>query len=99
MKFIKAVVLVLALLVSTVAFSQGREEICHNVAEADVKIKQLFQEDPDNFKDFLNRIETTEKNPKIRAGLRERLYWVYNHKDLSDSLLWKLSYLQCSARH
>lgn len=100
MKFIKTLVLASALIsvTSASADNRGNEELCHDVAEADVSVKHVFQEDPSVFKDFLERINKDEKNPKTKAGLRERLYWVYNNKDLSDSLLWKLSYLRCSAR-
>jgi len=98
MKFIKVATLVLALSVSAVVSAKGVEEFCHDVANADVDVKQLFQEDTNALKGILEQVNKSEKNPKIKAALRERVYWVYNRKDLSDELLRKLSFLQCSVR-
>jgi len=97
MKIIKTVVLVLALITATAshADNRGSEELCHDVAESDLDVKHGLQKDPSSFKGFLRYIDDAEKNPRIKEGLRDKAYWVFNRKDLPDDLFRKLSFLRC----
>ena len=97
MKFIKIVMLTSALIVSTTTLAQSREELCHNAAESDVVIKRSLQKDPSSFADFLRYIDEVEKNPKMKAALREKAFWIYNRKHLSDADVRRLSLLRCTA--
>ena len=95
MKFIKSIVLALACTFATVSYAQSREELCHNAAESDVEIKRSLQKDPNSFADFLRYIDEVEKNPKMKAALREKAFWIYNRKHLSDADVRRLSFLRC----
>ena len=97
MKFIKITALVLALVASTATLAQSREELCHNAAESDVVIKRSLKKDPSSFADFLRYIDEVEKNPKMKAALREKAFWIYNRKHLSDADVRRLSLLRCIA--
>lgn len=95
MKFIKSIVLALACTFATASYAQSREELCHNAAESDVVIKRGLQKDPSSFADFLRYIDEVEKNPKTKAALREKAFWIYNRKHLSDADVRRLSFLRC----
>lgn len=95
MKFIKITMLTFALIASTVTLAQSREEICHNAAESDVAIKRSLQKDPNSFNDFLRYIDEAEKNLIMRNALREKAFWIYNRKHLSDVDVRRLSFLRC----
>ena len=95
MKFIKSVIFALACSTATVTIAQSREELCHNAAESDVEIKRSLQKDPNSFSDFLRYIDEVEKNPRMKAALREKAFWIYNRKHLSDVDVRRLSFLRC----
>ena len=73
MKFIKITMLTFALVASTATLAQSREELCHNAAESDIAIKRSLQKDPSSFAGFLRYIDEVEKNPRMKAALRDRL--------------------------
>ena len=95
MKFIKIAMLAFALIASTTTLAQSREEICHNAAESDVVIKRSLQKDPSSFADFLRYIDEVEKNPRMKAALREKAFWVYNRRNLPDEEFTRLSVVRC----
>ena len=95
MKFIKITALVLALVASTATLAQSREELCHNAAESDVVIKRSLQKDPNSFAGFLRYIDEVEKNPNIKAALREKAFWVYNRRSLPEEEFTRLSIVRC----
>ena len=95
MKFIKITALVLALVASTATLAQSREELCHNAAESDVVIKRSLQKDPSSFADFLRYIDEVEKNPRMKAALREKAFWVYNRRSLPEEEFTRLSIVRC----
>ena len=95
MKFIKITALVLALVASTATLAQSREELCHNAAESDIAIKRSLQKDPSSFAGFLRYIDEVEKNPKIKAALREKAFWVYNRRSLPEEEFTRLSIVRC----
>ena len=95
MKFIKITALVLALVVSTATLAQSREELCHNAAESDVVIKRSLQKDPNSFAGFLRYIDEVEKNPRMKAALREKAFWVYNRRSLPEEEFTRLSIARC----
>lgn len=95
MKFIKITALVLALVASTATLAQSREELCHTAAESDVVIKRSLQKDPSSFAGFLRYIDEVEKNPRIKAALREKAFWVYNRRSLPEGEFTRLSIVRC----
>ena len=52
MKFIKGLVLAVALAASSSVFANSQEELCHNAAESDIAIKRSLQKDPSSFTGF-----------------------------------------------
>ena len=95
MKAIKITTLAVTLAVSTISYAKNSEELCHNVAESDVVIKKSLQKDPSSFAGFLRYIDEAEKNPKIKAALREKAFWVYNRRNLTDEEFTRLSVIWC----
>ena len=95
MKFIKITTLVLALVASTATLAQSREELCHNAAESDIPIKRRLQKDPSGFAGFLRYIDEVEKNPRMKAALREKAFWVYNRLSLPEEEFTRLSIARC----
>ena len=95
MKFIKITMLTFALVASTATLAQSREELCHNAAESDVMIKRSLQKDPSSFADFLRYIDEVEKNPRMKAALREKAFWVYNRRSLPEEEFTRLSIVRC----
>ena len=95
MKFIKITMLTFALVASTATLAQSREELCHNAAESDVMIKRSLQKDPSSFADFLRYIDEVEKNPRMKAALREKAFWVYGRRSLPEEEFTRLSIVRC----
>ena len=98
MKFIKIAMFtfaLIALIASTATLAQSREELCHNAAESDIAIKRSLQKDPSSFAGFLRYIDEVEKNPKIKAALREKAFWVYNRRNLPEEDFTRLSVVRC----
>ena len=95
MKFIKSIAIFIALIAATSTFAQSREELCHNAAESDIAIKRSLQKDPSSFAGFLRYIDEVEKNPKIKAALREKAFWVYNRRSLPEEEFTRLSIVRC----
>ena len=95
MKFIKIAMFTFALITSTVTLAQSREELCHNAAESDIAIKRSLQKDPSSFAGFLRYIDEVEKNPRMKAALREKAFWVYNRRSLPEEEFTRLSIVRC----
>ena len=95
MKFIKITMLTFALVASTATLAQSREELCHNAAESDIAIKRSLQKDHSSFAGFLRYIDEVEKNPKIKAALREKAFWVYNRRSIPEEEFTRLSIVRC----
>lgn len=99
MNMLKAMIFSTMLIASTATFadSRGNEELCHDVAESDLPIKQSLQKDPSSLKNFLRYIDEVEKNSRMKSGLRDKAYWVFNRKDLPDEIFLRLSVIKCLA--
>ena len=95
MKFIKSVAIFIALIAATSTFAQSREELCYNAAESDIAIKRSLQKDPNSFAGFLRYIDEVEKNPRMKAALREKAFWVYNRRSLPEEEFTRLSIARC----
>ena len=96
MKFVKITMLTFALVASTATLAQSREELCHNASESDIAIKRSLQKDPSSFAGFLRYIDEVEKNPRMKAALREKAFWVYNRRSLpEEEEFTRLSIVRC----
>ena len=94
MKFILAIVLNLALVCGS-TYAQGTEEICHTSASNDVELKRFFNSNPKAFPQYLELLEGSKYPSKMKARLRERVYWVYNRRSMSDEDVERLSFIRC----
>ena len=98
MKVFKVATIAIALIASTASFASGIEEACKEVAETDVRIKQVLQEDPSSLEDLLKMVDSTKSHPKVKSNMRERIFWSYNRRDLSDELLERMAFIRCLTR-
>ena len=94
MKFILAIVLNLVLVCGS-TYAQGTEEICHTSASNDVELKKFFNSNPKAFPRYLELLEERKDSTRMKARLRERVYWVYNRRSMSDEDIQRLSFIQC----
>ena len=94
MKFISTLALSFALICGN-AYAQGTEEICHTSASNDVELKKFFNSNPKAFPRYLELLEERKDSARMKARLRERVYWVYNRRTLSDEDIQRLSFIQC----
>lgn len=94
MKFILAIALSFALICGN-AYAQGTEEICHISASNDVKLKRFFNSNPKAFPRYLELLEESKYPSKMKVRLRERVYWVYNRRSMSDEDVQRLSFIRC----
>ncbi len=95
MKFIKAAVLSVFLSVPVISAAMGTEELCNLSAERSVELKHFFNSYPEAFSRFLEKTQQSKHDAKFKARLRERAYWVYNRRTLSDEDIQRLSFIQC----
>ena len=98
MKFIKSIVLALACTFATVSYAEGIEEVCHNRAEINVRLKNVLVNDPDFLAVALEQNEKTKIKPEVKAMVRENYFWVNNRKNMSDEDIRRLSFISCLSR-
>ena len=98
MKFIKSVIFALACSTATVTFAEGIEEVCHNRAEINVRLKQVLVNDPGFLAVALERNEKAKIKPEVKAMIRENYFWVNNRKNMSDEDIRRLSFISCLSR-
>ena len=98
MKFIKSVIFALACSTATVTFAEGIEEVCHNRAEINVRLKQVLVNDPGFLAVALERNEKAKIKPEVKAMIRENYFWVNNRKNMSDDDIRRLSFISCLSR-
>jgi len=98
MKFIKITMLTFALIASTATFAEGIEEVCHNRAEINVRLKQVLVNDPGFLAVALERNEKAKIKPEVKAMIRENYFWVNNRKNMSDDDIRRLSFISCLSR-
>ena len=95
MKFIKGLVLAVALAVSSSVFAKSQEEVCYNTVEVEVELKRAFNSHPDQFNIYIDLLEKHKVASDIKKRIRESAYWIYNRKNLSDEDFRRLSFLRC----
>ena len=95
MKFIKGLVLAVALAVSSSVFAKSQEEVCYNAVEVEVELKHLLSANAEEFNLYLELLDKHKVAPMIKKRMRETAYWVYNRKNLSDEDFRRLSFLRC----
>ena len=98
MKFIKSAIFALACSTATVTFAEGIEEVCHNRAEINVRLKQVLVNDPGFLAVALERNEKAKIKPEVKAMIRENYFWVNNRKNMSDEDIRRLSFISCLSR-
>ena len=59
------------------------------------RTKAFFNSYPEAFSRFLEKNQQSNYDAKFKARLRERAYWVYNRRTLSDEDIQRLSFIQC----
>lgn len=94
MKFISTIALSLALICGS-TYAQGIEEICHAYAKSDVELKEFFSNNPKTFPHYLKLIEERKDSSRMKAMLRERAYWTYNRRTMSNEYIQRLSFIRC----
>ena len=95
MKFIKGLVLAVALTVSVPVFAKSQEEVCYNTVEVESELKRSFNSHPDQFKVYIDLLDKHKVASDIKKRIRESAYWIYNRKDLSDEDFRRLSFFRC----
>ena len=94
MKFILTLALATVFTVSN-SYAQGIEEICHEYAKSDVELKEFFSNNPKTFPHYLKLIEERKDSSHMKAMLRERAYWTYNRRTMSNEDIQRLSFIRC----
>lgn len=97
MKFLKAVFLASSLLLASISYAQGPEEICHNAVKSDLNIKRQLTENPESLKELLQYINNSSAKSLMKEMLREKAFWVYNRRDLPNDKFSQLSFAICMA--
>lgn len=96
MKFIQSLILAAAAVVLTHhAHAEGMEEICSRISLQDVKFKNYMNEDSEFIPIYLDTVNKAKVSQKVKEGSRERIFWIYNRRTLSDDSLQKLSFIRC----
>lgn len=98
MKFIKSIALALACTFATASYAEGIEEVCHNRAEINVRLKHALVNDPGFLAVALERNEKAKIKPEVKALVRENYFWVNNRKNMSDEDIRRLSFISCLSR-
>ena len=98
MKFVKSVVLAIAMICSIGAYAQGVEEVCHRSAETNVRLKNVMQRDPSFLEFALSELSKANIAEKTKAQGRENYYWVFNRRTMSDEDVRRLSFIGCLVR-
>lgn len=97
MKLIKSIVVAIVLTFASASYAIGVEELCQKSAEVDVRLKNVLNEDPSY---LYVALETSVKgaSKKDKADFRERIYFVYNRRNMSDEYIERMSFLNCLIR-
>jgi len=95
MKIIYSTITAAILLSTSAIFAQGIEETCSERATVAVKHKNYFSKIPDSFQFSLNNLEKANISPEVKKLIREDLYFIYNRKELSDSMMYDLVLTRC----
>ena len=95
MKLIKSAVVSMFLFMPLLSPAMGTEELCNLSAERSVELKHFFNNYPKAFSRFLEETQQSNHDTKLKARIRERAYWVYNRRTLSDEDIQRLSFIQC----
>lgn len=95
MKIIYSAITVVLLLTCNNINAQGVEEVCSERATIAVKHKNYFSKIPDSFQFSLNSLEKANLSLDVKKTIREDLYFIYNRKELSDSMMYDLVLTRC----
>ena len=95
MKFVKSAALATVVLLALPVHAEGMEEICSRISLQDVKFKNYMNEDSGFIPIYLDTINKAKVSQKVKDGSRERIFWIYNRRTLSDDSLQKLSFIRC----
>ena len=96
MKFIKTAIFITVLALAFAVSAKSSEEVCYDAVKNDLVLKQMILDNPSNLQGFLDHIEKGKHNPSLKAFMREKAFWVFNRKDVSEELFSKLSFLRCT---
>jgi len=80
---------------SITSHAQGIEEVCSERATQAVNHKRYFVSNPESFQFSLNRLEKAAISENVKKAIREDLYFIYNRKELSDSMMYDLVLTRC----
>lgn len=83
-------------LAASLSFAQGKEEVCYDLTNAHVSLRNLFNRDSDSFELYLEKINASSFPTKMKNKLRENAYWVKNNQDVSEDIFRKMAYLRCT---
>ena len=95
MKLIKSAVVSMFLFMPLLSTAMGTEEICNLSAERSVELKHFFNNYPNAFSRFLEETQQSNHDTKLKARIRERAYWVYNRRTMSDEDVQRLAFIRC----
>ena len=95
MKLIKSAVVSMFLFMPLLSTAMGTEELCNLSAERSVELKHFFNSHPNAFSRFLEETQQSNHDTKLKARIRERAYWVYNRRTMSDEDVQRLAFIQC----
>lgn len=95
MKFVTPLVLAVTLSFAVSAQAQGIEELCHRSAENIVRMKQLMKIDPLFLPSALEDNSKSKSEQAVKDLVRERLFYAYNRKDMSDEDVRRLAFIKC----
>ena len=98
MKFVKSIALALACTLTAASYAKGTEEVCHERAEINIRLKNVLVNDPDFLAAALEQNEKSKIKPGVKALIRENYFWVWNRKDMSDEDIRRLSFIACLVR-
>ena len=91
-----SVLFALALVTASVeSHAQGIEEICSERATQAVIHKRYFVSNPESFQFSLDRLAKASIPENVKKIIREDLYFIYNRKEVSDSLMYDLVLTRC----
>lgn len=75
--------------------AQGIEEICSERATQAVIHKRYFVSNPESFQFSLDRLAKASISENVKKIIREDLYFIYNRKEASDSMMYDLVLTRC----
>lgn len=95
-KILPVITLSLASIFSSPASAQvSVEELCFRYAEVNVRMKELINLSPEGMSQSLSVVNKTSTNKEQHRKGKERVYFVYNRKNLSDEDMRSVSLVQC----